>query len=199
MSFRQRLVAPFCIALNAGMPLLAQGATLKVDTTNDAVSANACDLRTAISAVNKGQNQGGCLNSNNQQPYGNNDTITMVAGTYLMNFGQLKLEKSVHIQGEGLGSTLDMLSKSRAFHTLGPAKTTVIIDNVNILNGWTSPAIVFHSKRSAKLPWTDLLSSPQSVRRKTLPGWTNTRRFKQSSPIRENSVRYQVVIKLRKP
>lgn len=106
----------------------AYAATITVDTTADTVGGAGCSLREAVLSVNAGANHTGCT-ADVTNPYGTNDTISLLPETYTLSLGgldeaasgvaasavvsnvpdaskgDLDLMKSVKIIGAGSGAT----------------------------------------------------------------------------------------------
>jgi hypothetical protein len=81
----------------------AHAATLEVDVLDDRITAQKCSLRTAIMAINDGQDTGGCSNTV-AAPFGTDDTIRFargLRGSIMLSEGRLEVESPVHIMGPG--------------------------------------------------------------------------------------------------
>lgn len=111
-----------------GVGLLA---TINVNTTNDGLidGDGFCSLREAIEAANTDTAVDACLKGDGD------DTINLVAGTYVLTVGQhLLIDSNLTISGAGAGSTIiDGNATSRVFRVRFGADAT--ISNVTITNG----------------------------------------------------------------
>ncbi len=102
------------LIVGGGLSGAALPATMLVDVLDDGLTTQACSLRTAVKAINEGQDTGGCANTA-AQPYGHDDAITFAAGlsgTITLLEGQLELRAPVHLAGPG--HALLTINKSNA-------------------------------------------------------------------------------------
>lgn len=132
----------------------AWGVTIQVGTTVDADNGANCSLRDAISSLNNGALQGGCVNSSGDG-FGFSDTVVLPAGDYTLTVsgspnddnssGDLDILVDMAIRGfdpnNPLATTIDaagLSPRDRVFDivdSMSPNSTFVTMDALNIVNG----------------------------------------------------------------